>query len=101
MWINLNQGTGKVTVQFNACETLCKGWNKFVLEELVNITKDECNGTGFGHSIVTKHDCKVHGSHHSLRRGSVKEEDQGNENFPQREEVTKLLYINYCLSKYF
>jgi hypothetical protein len=66
----------------------------------VNETDDECKGSGFGRSYVTKDKCGVHCSDHSVRYGTIIK-DQGNESYPYCEKVRKLLSTDYDVIKLF
>ncbi|XP_023702649.1 uncharacterized protein LOC111861918 isoform X2 [Cryptotermes secundus] len=90
-WININQNTGKVTLQFTAFNKLCPGYYGFVLQSSENVTEDECKGSGFGQSYVTKDKSGVHWSDHSLRYGRIIK-DQGNGSYPFCEKVVNVTF---------
>ncbi|XP_021939673.1 uncharacterized protein LOC110839601 isoform X3 [Zootermopsis nevadensis] len=91
-WMNLNQDTGKVTLQFRAFDRLCKGDYYFILQAFENVTKDECKGIVFGHSHVAEDECGVLASAHSVRKGRVKEGNLSNNIFPNCEKTLNITF---------
>ncbi|XP_021939670.1 uncharacterized protein LOC110839601 isoform X2 [Zootermopsis nevadensis] len=90
--MNLNQDTGKVTLQFRAFDRLCKGDYYFILQAFENVTKDECKGIVFGHSHVAEDECGVLASAHSVRKGRVKEGNLSNNIFPNCEKTLNITF---------